>query len=190
MTINFQTSLQRHRFTVTDFHRMGEVGILSEDDRLELIDGEIFDMPPIGSQHGGRVKHLNRLLSKAVGESAIVSVQNPIILGDHSEPEPDLALLRPRPDFYTNSHPRAPDVLLLIEVADSTLQTDRDIKVPLYARHDIPEVWIVDIRNRQILRFAHPKQGVYQTLETLDLRQPPALPGLPDCSVALAALFQ
>ena len=190
MTINFQTSLQRHRFTVTDFHRMGEVGILSEDDRLELIDGEIFDMPPIGSQHGGRVNHLNRILTKAVGESAIVSVQNPIILGDHSELEPDLALLRPRPDFYTDSHPHAPDVLLLIEVADSTLQTDRDIKVPLYARHGIPEVWIVDIRDRRILRFAHPKQGVYQTLETLDLRQPTPLPGLPDCSVELAALFQ
>lgn len=190
MPIHIQTPLKRHSFNITDFHRLGEAGILSEDDRLELIDGEIFDMPPIGSPHGGRVNQLNRLLIQAVGEHAIVSVQNPIILDDHSEPEPDLALLRPRPDFYTDSHPRAPDVLLLIEVADSTLQTDRDIKVPLYARHGIPEVWIVAIPDRRILRFAHPQQGVYQTLETLDLRQPTPLQGLPDCSVTLAALFQ
>ena len=189
MSTHVQTPLQRHRFTVADFHRLGEIGILNEDERLELINGEIFDMPPIGSPHGGRVNQLNRLLTKAVDESAIVSVQNPVILDDHSEPEPDLALLRPRADFYTDSHPRVPDVLLLIEVADSTLQTDRDIKVPLYARHGIPEVWIVAIPERRIRRFAHPEQGVYQMQETLDLRQPTPLPGLPDCSVELAALF-
>lgn len=189
MNTNIQTSIHRHRFTVTDFHRMGEVGILTEDDRLELLDGEIFNMSPIGSSHGGRIKRLTYLLTQAVGEQAIVAVQDPVVLDDHSEPEPDLALLRPRPDFYTDSHPRPSDVLLLIEVADSTLQTDRDIKVPLYARHAIPEVWIVAIPQRQILRFAHPEQGVYQTCTTLDLRQRTPLPGLSDCSVILAALF-
>lgn len=190
MTTHVQTSLQRHRFTVSDFHRMGEAGVLGEDERLELIDGEIFDMPPIGSPHGGRIKRLNHLLTRAVGERAIVAVQDPVVLDDHSEPEPDLALLRPRADFYTDSHPRASDVLLLIEVADSTLQTDRDIKAPLYARHGIPEVWIVAIPERRIRRFAHPEQGVYRTQEIIDLRQPTPLPGLPDCSVELAALFQ
>lgn len=125
---------------VADYHRMGETGILGEDERVELIDGEIFEMPLIGSPHGGRINQLNRLLTKAVGESAIVSIQNPFVLDDRSEPEPDLALPRPRTDFYTASHPCASDVLLLIEVTDSSLQIDRDIKVPLYARHGIPEV--------------------------------------------------
>jgi len=190
MVANIQPPLQRRRFSVADYHRMGETGILGEDERLELIDGEIFEMTPIGSPHGGRVNQLNRILTQAVGASAVVAVQNPLVLDQRSEPEPDLALLRPRADFYTDSHPRAADVLLLIEVADSSLQTDLNLKVPLYARHGIPEVWVVAIPDRQIQRFAHPEQGVYRTRETLELRQPSPLPGLPDCSVDLAALFQ
>lgn len=181
--------LPRRHFTVADYHRMGEAGILGEDERVELIEGEIIEMTPIGSPHGGRVNQLNRCLTQAVGESAVVAVQNPVLLGEHSEPEPDLALLRPRADFYTDSHPRASDVLLLIEVADSSLQTDRDIKVPLYARHGIPEVWIVAIGERQVLRFAEPVQGAYQVRETLDLSCPTPVPGLSHCTLDLAGLF-
>ena len=185
-----QAPLKYRCFTVADFHRMGEAGILGEDERLELIEGEIVEMTPIGSPHGGRIKRLNRLLTRAVGEQAIVAVQDPVVLGEHSEPEPDLALLRPRADFYTDSHPQASDVLLLIEVADSSFQTDRDIKVPLYARHGIPEVWIVAIGERQVLRFALPDQGAYQVQETIDLSQPTPLPGLPYCTLDLASLFR
>ena len=190
MTTTDQVPLKHRCFTVADFHRMGEAGILGEDERLELIEGEIIEMTPIGSPHGGRVNQLNRLLTQAVGELAVVAVQNPVVLSEHSEPEPDLALLRPRADFYTSSHPQASDVLLLIEVADSSLPTDRDIKVPLYARHGIPEVWIVAIGEHQVLRFALPDQGAYQVRETIDLSRPTSVPGLPHCTLDLAPLFR
>ena len=190
MTTIDQVPLRHRCFSVADFHRMGEAGILGEDERLELIEGEIIEMTPIGSPHGGRVNQLNRLLTQAVGERAVVAIQNPVVLGEHSEPEPDLALLRPRADFYTSSHPQAADVLLLIEVADSSLASDRDIKVPLYARHGIPEAWIVAIGERRVLRFARPDQGAYQVRETIDLSRPTPLPGLPHCTLDLAPLFR
>ncbi len=177
------------RFTVDDYQRMGETGILHEDDRVELIEGEIVALPPIGSPHGGRVKHLNRILAGAVGEYAIIAVQDPVVLGIRSEPEPDIAILRPRPDFYTDAHPMAADVLLLIEVADSSLQYDLNVKVPLYARHGIPEVWVVDIAHRQVLRFSRPANGTYLEQGPINLKAPIALPGLPGCAVQLAALF-
>lgn len=176
-------------FNVADYHRMGEIGILGEDDRVELIEGEIVAMPPIGSPHGGRVNRLNRLLSSAVGDRAVVAPQNPIVLSERSEPEPALALLRPRSDFYTASHPRAADALLVIEVSESSLDYDLQVKVPLYARYGIPEVWVVDIQDRQVLRFARPEGGRYLEQPPIDLEVPTPLPGLPNCSVMLASLF-
>ena len=119
---------QRHRLTVHDFHRMGEAGILPVEGRLELIEGEIIAMAPIGSRHAAIVTRANLLFVQAVADRAIVSVQNPIILGEHSEPEPDLALIRPRDDFYALALPRADEVLLIVEVADTTLRYDREIK--------------------------------------------------------------
>jgi Uma2 family endonuclease len=189
MTATTEEPIRRRRFNLADYHRMGEAGILSEDDRVELIDGEIIEMTPIGSPHGGRVKRLVYLLTQAVGPHAIVAAQDPVILDDRSEPEPDLALLRPRADFYTESHPRPTDVLLLIEVADTSLQKDRQVKVPLYARHGIPETWIVDTEHQRVLRFAGLRDGTYQTEEEIDLNRPAPLPGLPGRAVDLAALF-
>jgi Uma2 family endonuclease len=181
--------MPRRHFTVADYHRLGEVGILGEGERVELIDGDIIDMTPIGSPHAGRIKRLTRLLAQAVGDQAILAVQDPVVLGDYSEPEPDLALLRPRADFYTDSHPQASDVLLLIEVADTSLRIDRDIKVPLYARHGIPEVWILAIDDRQLLRFALPEQGIYRVQGTIDTSRPTPIPGLPHCTLDLADLI-
>lgn len=189
MSASTEEPVRRRRFNVADYRRMGEAGILGEDERVELIDGEIIEMTPIGSPHGGRVKQLNYLLVRAVGEHAIVAAQDPVILGDRSEPEPDLALLRPRPDFYKESHPRAADVLLLIEVADTSLEKDRLIKVPLYARHGIPQTWIVDTEHRCVVRFAEPRDGRYQTQDEIDLSEPVPLPGLPGCAVDLSGLF-
>src|SRR5215467_3550089 len=111
--------LQRWTFTADDYHRLAEVGILTEDDRVELIDGEIIKMSPIGSRHVACVNKLNTLLSQRVGNAGIVSVQNPIGVDEYSEPEPDIALLQPRPDFYSKSLATAGDVLLVIEVADT-----------------------------------------------------------------------
>lgn len=137
--------LLRRRFTVEDYHRMAQAGILSEDDRVELIDGEIVEMPAIGSHHAACVDRLNRLFSLRVGERAIVRVQNPIRLGPSTEPQPDLALLRPRPDFYASAHPTAEDILLGVEVADASIEYDRTVKIPLYARAGIVEAWVVDL---------------------------------------------
>jgi len=189
MAATYDDPTRRHRFSVADYHRMGETGILGEDDRVELLDGEIVEMTPIGSPHGGRVKRLNYLLTRAVGEHAIVAAQDPVVLDERSEPEPDIALLRPRADFYTDSHPRPEDVLLLIEVADLSLEKDRRVKVPLYARHGIPETWIADTVHRCVRRFAEPEDGTYHKQEELDLSRPTPLPGLPGYAVDLSGLF-
>ncbi len=135
----------RWKLDVHEYHRMGEAGILTDDDRVELIEGELVQISPIVSGHSGTVNALTRLLVLAAGNRAMVSVQNPVRLDVHNEPQPDFALLRPRADDYRSELPAPADVLLLIEVADSSLRFDRLVKLPLYARHRIPEVWIVDL---------------------------------------------
>ena len=153
--------LPRRLLSVSDYHRMGETGILAPDERVELIEGEIIAMPPIGPAHNGLVNRLIRLLDRAVGDRAIVQAQGPVRLSDLSEPEPDLALLRPRDDFYTTRIPRAHDTLLLIEVADATLNKDRTVKIPLYARHAVPEVWLVDVAGERVVAYREPGDGGY-----------------------------
>jgi Uma2 family endonuclease len=154
--------LQRHRLTVDEYHRMGQAGVLAPDARVELIEGEVIDKAPIGSRHASAVKKLNALLSAAAGKSAIVAVQDPLRLSDASEPEPDLMLLRPRADFYAHAHPGPADVLLLIEVSDTTVAYDRGIKLDLYAKHRITEVWIVDLDNN-VVRFFRNGDGTAYT---------------------------
>lgn len=172
---------QRHRLSVEDYHRMAEAGILGEDARVELIEGEIIDMTPIGSRHAAAVKRLNHILTLTIGDTAIVSAQDPVILDPHSEPQPDLALLRPRADFYQSAHPRPDDILLVIEVADSSLAYDRDIKLPLYARAGIPEAWLVDINAGRLTCFSRPGADGYRqaaVIEALNAVRIAALPGL------------
>lgn len=159
-----QTLPSRHRITAEEYQKMGEAGIFTEDDRVELIEGEIIDMALIGSRHAGVVAKLGHILSRAVGNTAVVWVQNPILLDDHSEPEPDVVLLKPRRDFYAASLPTAQDVLLLIEVADTSSDYDRNIKMPLYARHGIPEAWLVDLPGGFVEVWQQPSpQGYCQT---------------------------
>lgn len=155
-------TLTRHRFDVTAYHRMAETGILLPGERTELIDGEIIQMPPVGSPHIGAVIALTRLFSQVVPREVMVSVQNPVRLGDQSEPEPDLALLRARPDGYrAPPPPSAADVLLIIEVSDTSLRYDRETKLPLYAQHGVPEVWIVDLSAGSVEIHRRPVEGVY-----------------------------
>ena len=143
--------LTRRRFTVDEYHRMGEVGIIPEDNRLELINGDIVDREPIGAYHAGTVARLNRLWTSRLGDRVIVNIQNPVQFpAEDSELQPDVMLLRPRDDFYTTAHPQAVDVLLLIEVADTTLGVDRRVKIPLYARAGIREVWLVDLTTARL----------------------------------------
>lgn len=155
------------KFTVDEYYKLAEVGILSEDDRVELIEGEIVVKSPISSRHAACVDRLTQLLVQRAGDRAIVSVQNPVRLGEHSEPEPDLALLAPRPDFYSTAHPRPEDVLLLVEVAETSLQYDRDVKLPLYAQHEIREVWLVDLGDDQIEVYRQPAEGGYTSVRTV-----------------------
>ncbi|TXB66589.1 Uma2 family endonuclease [Phaeodactylibacter luteus] len=149
-----------HRFSAEAYHRMGEAGVFGEQ-RVELLYGKIVDMSPIKSNHAGTVKRLIRLFSQLLPSSIILGVQDPIQLDDYSEPEPDLSLLSYRSDFYVNAHPVAEDIHLLIEVADSSLEKDRDIKLPLYASHGIPEVWIVNLQDKQIERYRSPSPKGY-----------------------------
>lgn len=155
--------ISKYYFSATEFERMGEAGVFTKDARLELIEGEIIEMSPIGSRHIACVNFLNRFLNRTVGDIAVVSVQNPIRLNDFSQPQPDIALLRLRDDFYKDALTTPPDVLLIIEVADTTLAYDRQVKVPLYAKAGIEEVWIVNLPDEQIEVYAGLANGTYQT---------------------------
>jgi Uma2 family endonuclease len=170
--------VKRRRFTVHDYHRMGEAGILHEDDRVELIEGEIVEMTAIGTRHFSCVNGLTRLLVVSVGDEAVVSVQNPVRLNEYTEPQPDLTAIRPRD--YRLSLPGPEDVLLLIEVSDTTLAYDRGVKLPLYARAGIREVWIVDLSGETIGRYTGPSADGYRHVDQMRRGQTlesTALPG-------------
>lgn len=164
---------------------MGEAGILHEDDRVELIEGEIVEMAAIGTRHFSCVNRLNRLLVRSVGDDAIVSVQNPVRLNEHTEPQPDLAVLRPRD--YLESLPGPEDVLFLIEVSDTTLAYDRGIKVPLYARAGIAEVWIVDLTSEVIERYTGPSDATYRRIERAKHKEMLASTTLPGLALGVDA---
>ena len=153
------TELARVRFSVDDYYRMAETGILHEDDRVELIGGEIVRMSPVGSHHAACVKRLNRLLGRRLGDDAVLGVQDPLRLGDDTEPEPDVTVLQPREDFYEEATPTASDVLLVIEVCDSSLAYDRAVKLPRYAQAAVPEVWRVDLDGQVIERYTKPSEA-------------------------------
>ena len=181
--------MRKRQLSISEYHLMGDVGIFAPVERVELIEGEIIDMPSIGSTHSGIVDHLNRLLVRAVGDKAIVRVQNPVVLSDLSEPEPDFALLKPRDNFYKDATPSASDVLLLIEVSDSTLRYDRDIKAPLYARHGIPETWIIDMANARITIYRDAGEQGYSSEFKPDDWQRVAPLQISDAAVDLSNLF-
>lgn len=153
--------LQRRRFTVDDYYRMAEAGILAPDERVELLDGEVVPMTPIGNRHAACVDRLARLVFERLGSRVHLRIQNPVRLDEHSEPEPDVALLRPRDDGYAGGHPTPDDVLLVVEVADASLHRDRDLKLPLYARAGVPEVWVVDLSSHTVEVYAEPSLDGY-----------------------------
>ncbi len=149
-------AITRHRFTVDDYYKMAETGILAYKQRVELIEGEIVDMTPIGRRHAASVDRLTDLFARGLGDRAIVRVQGPLRLHDRSEPQPDLVVLRRRADFYAQSDAGPEDTLLVIEVADTSEHYDRLVKVPMYARAGIPEVWLVDLTAVRITAYREP----------------------------------
>ena len=160
----------RRLLTVDEYHRMGEAGILTEDDRVELIEGELVAMAPIGSEHIAATNSLNRLLVLAVGDHGIVSVGNPVRLNRHSEPQPDFSILKPRDD-YRKTLPRPEDTMLAVEVANTSLDYDRKVKLALYARSGIPEVWIVNLAANEVEVYRSPSPTT-----TLSSRAPASRP--------------
>ncbi len=152
--------VEKRYFKVNDYRRMGEAGVFSEDDRVELVEGEIVEMTPIGRRHAACVDRLTELLSEQPG--VIVRVQNPVQLDVYTEVQPDVTLLKRREDFYSRSHPTPEDVLLAVEVADTSAAYDREVKLPLYARSGVPEVWLVDLNASIIEVYATPEGGAYR----------------------------
>jgi Uma2 family endonuclease len=182
--------LKTYRFTVDEYHRMGEVGIFSEDDRVELLAGAIVEMSPIGPLHAGTVNRLTTLFSSRLGNRVIVGIQNPLLLRDEdSEPQPDVVLLRPRADFYTQSHPEAPDVYLVIEVADTSLEGDREVKFPIYARAGVSEAWLLDVSAERLEVYRQPTTAGYQEVRLLQRGAPIAPQAFPDLALTVDDLL-
>jgi Uma2 family endonuclease len=177
------------QFTVGDYARMRETGIFSEDDRVELIDGEVRPMTPIGPLHAAIVNRLTRLLGQYLGTTAIVSVQNPVRLSNYSEPQPDVMVLRPRQDFYAKAHPQPEDVWILIEVADTTVAYDRDEKLPRYAAAGVPEVWLIDVSRQAIEQYSEPGQDRYHAMHLVERDQTLQAKTVPGLRLAVASLF-
>ena len=181
--------IPRHRFTVEDYQRLGERSIFREEARVELVEGEIIDMTPIGSKHAAAVRRLDQILARAVDERGIVSVQSPVVLGEYSEPEPDIAVLRPRQDFYASAHPGPTDVLLIVEVGDTSVRYDREIKIPLYARHGIPEVWLLDLEGGSLTICSVPSESGYERVARPEALQAIPMPGMAGVTLDLSDLF-
>jgi Uma2 family endonuclease len=183
-------TLRRRRFTLDQYHRMGEAGIFHPDDRVELIEGEIIEMTPIGSLHAATVTRIHEFFVTRLGERATVRAQNPLVMPRHeSEPEPDVMLLERRADFYARAHPQPPDVRLLVEVADSSVLYDRRTKFPLYARAGAAEAWLVDVEARRVEIHRQPTARGYQDVELPEPDTSFAPLAFPDVAVTLADLL-
>jgi len=178
--------LAKHWITADEYERMGEAGIFSPDSRLELIEGEVYEMSPTGSPHAACVTFLSMFLTRLIGDRFIVLTQNPIRLDDFSEPQPDLAIVRWRDDFYRTAHPKPVDILLVLEVSDTTLQTDRGVKIPLYAKAAIPEAWIVNLPEERIEIYAEPANDVYQVVRSIPRGEKAQAYSLQDFAVKVA----
>jgi len=180
----------QHRFRVNEYYRMAETGVLRPDARVELLDGQVIDMSPIGPFHGGVTKRLNRFFTNLGKGQWLVAVQDPVQLDEHSEPEPDLMLLKPAGDDYTTRHPGPEDVYLLIEVADTSLMIDRDEKLPLYGRAGIPEVWIVNLVDQAIEIYREPHFAGYTATKILRAGERACPLAFPDVAVDVAELLK
>jgi Uma2 family endonuclease len=180
---------QKHPISAQEYLRMGEAGIFAPEVRLELIEGEIVEMAPIGSAHASTVALLNEVFVRQASGRALVWGQSPLILAQHSVPQPDLALLKTRPDRYFSGHPKPSDVLLLVEVSDTTVRFDLSKKIPLYARAGIVEAWVVDLEERAVRVFRDPDPHGYRTSFTASGDQKVDSSALPGVSVIASELF-
>src|SRR5262245_41877610 len=183
------TEVSRRLFTVHDYHRMVEAGILSEDDRVELIRGEILAMSPIGPRHSAAVLRATQSLVRIAGDRAIVGVQGSIRLDEYDEPQPDLYLLRPKDDFYASGHAGPSDIFLIIEVADSSLKFDQTTKRDLYAETGVPEYWISDLRHDCVIAYTELREKHYSTVREFPRGSVLTPKLLPECRIPVDVLL-
>lgn len=177
------------RITVDQYYDMARSGLIAPEARVELLEGEVVPMAPIGDRHASAVEELDELLQRAVAGRARVRCQMPVRLGEYSEPQPDFVIMRPRTGRNDRAHPSAADVFLVVEISDSTLRYDLDVKVSLYARHGVPEVWMIDLRH-QVLRFYRlPVDGTYQDSTSVSDGGLTAIPGVAGASVDLSEIL-
>lgn len=182
-------AIERRLLTVEEYYRLAETGILSPDDRVELLDGEVVRMSPMKSRHAGGINRVHRWFSQRIARRAIVSVQTPVRLSPHSEPEPDVALLRLRPDLYATAHPEPADVLLLVEIAETSLTLDLGLKARLYAQSGIVELWVIDLVGDVV--WVHREPGPDGYKQVVAFRRGVAVTSLafPDVSIPVATLL-
>jgi Uma2 family endonuclease len=176
-------------FTVDEYHRMAKAGIFGPEERVELIDGEIIHMSPIGPRHAGCVINVNRILLTHLGDRAVISPQNPVVIRPRSEPQPDMLVLRPRDVSYSRAHPTPEDVLLAIEVGDTTVRFDRIVKARLYARARIREYWLIDAGRETVDVFRAPEGDAYTSFTTYGQGTSLAPLAFPDLVIAVDELF-
>ena len=189
MEVLEESRIKRHRLTAEQYHRISEAGVFEPKARIELIEGEVIDRAPIGTRHCSTVSRLNRLLVQATGERAVVSVQQSLRLDAYSEPEPDLAVLKPRDDFYASALPSGHDAWLVIEVADSSLAYDLRLKARLYALHGVPSYWVVDLVGGLLHTFSAPQGEAYTVVNATASPCLLALPDLADTTIDLSRVF-
>ncbi len=182
-------TLPRKKFNLEEYYQIMNAGVLAEDTSTELIRGEIFEMSPIGFRQASCVNKLNRIFSRELGNYGIVSVQNPIELSNNSQPQPDLVLLKPRDDFYSTRHPLPDDILLLIEVADSSIEYNRSLKLPLYAESKISLVWLIDLNQNYLEVYSHPQENYYQNRQKLSVNNTVTLINPCEIEIPLNQLF-
>ncbi len=175
--------LEQRLLTVQDYHRMIEAGILTKEDRVELLNGQLIKMSPIGSRHAACVDKIDELLKKLTADKALVRVQNPVITNSLSEPEPDIAIVKRKDNYYADGHPKPDDVYLIIEVADSSLEKDRQTKLEIYASANIPEYWIINLDKKEVEVYQSPFKNTYRSKK---LFFPEDAIELPRLGVALA----
>lgn len=182
-------ALVRKHFTVDEYQQIADAGVFNEDDRFELLKGEIIQMSPLGPQHAACVDRLNRILQRLVQDRAIVRVQNPIRLGEYSQPQPDVTLVQPRDDFYAGGHPEPEDILLLVEVSEPSLNYDRDVKLPLYAQAGISEVWLVALHPQVVEVYRAPSEYGFGEKQTFRRGETVAPLLLPEAGLAVDVML-
>lgn len=177
------------RLTVEEYHRMGDLGILDPNEPVELIEGQVIQKPMKGTRHTSTVRRIENLLRNRLGDRVFVISQDPVQLNDYSEPEPDIALVRPDPLYYEDHHPTPREIYLIIEVADSTLKRDREFKGTVYAKAGITDYWVLDISDRQLYVLREPEENGYQREAILRENDPISLLAFPDLTITVAEML-